>query len=209
MLLFFCTATLMAQYRTIETDIFGDLIYENRAGNYKANLKRNIFNDLIFTDNRKNSITLEKKYLDREYPGIHSDKELKADFFFDLISQHRRSNDYVAKYSIDIFNKLIITDNKGYKLEKGTDIFGHDHFEEEIDGVKTSMKKTLNGTLEFSVGSDKASLTKDIFNKWIYKDSFGNEIQFADKTWQLLMRRYQTDERAFMSLIDQFFYLGD
>ncbi|TDS12327.1 hypothetical protein [Sphingobacterium paludis] len=195
-----------SQQAAIQRDMFGDLNYQSRDGDYQSTFKKNVFDDLIFTDNRNNKVTLEKKYLIATYPGILGNENMKRELFNELIRENRRSEGYVAKYSIDIFNKLIIEDNKGYKLEKGKDIFGHDQIAEEVDGVKSSFNKTLNGTLEYTYGNDKASLKKDIFKKYLYSDSFGNELQFNEKTWRTLTRRYESDEEAFMSLIDHFFY---
>ncbi|KGE13539.1 hypothetical protein [Sphingobacterium deserti] len=198
--------SMFAQLAAIQRDIFGDLDYQSRDGNYQSSFKKNVFDDLTFTDSRNNKVTLEKKYLNATYPGILGNEKRKRELFYQLIQENRRGEGYVAKYSIDIFNKLIIEDNEGYKLEKGKDIFGHEQIAEQMDGVKTSFNKTINGTLEYSSGKDKASLKKDIFDKYLYSDSFGNELQFNEKTWRTLTRRYETDEDAFMSLIDQFFY---
>ncbi|MFD2969620.1 hypothetical protein [Sphingobacterium bambusae] len=198
--------TLFAQNHKIETNIFGDLVYESTDGRYTATMKKNIFDDLIFTDNRNNAITYEKKYLAKEWAGILGNKQKQTDLLLDLIRQNRRSEGYVAKYSIDIFDKLIIEDNRGYKLEQGKDIFGNEQFAEQRGGMKSSFKKGLNGTLEYSEGTNRASVRKYGLDKWRYEDSFENEIDFSEATWQRLMQRYGTDEDIFFVLIDQFFY---
>ncbi|MCL7987266.1 hypothetical protein M8998_04845 [Sphingobacterium sp. lm-10] len=197
---------VFAQRHFVKTDIFGNLTYRSDDGSYQATLKKNIFDDLVFSDNRRNEITYEKKYLLEQYPGILTNSNKQQHVFIDLIRENRRSENYTAKYRIDIFDKLIIEDNRGYKLEQGTDIFGSIQRNEQVNGVNTKLHKTLNGTWEFIEGKDKASLTNDIFNRRIYSDSFGNEIEFQAKSWQRLVNRYATEEDAFMSLVDQFFY---
>ena len=206
LLLLLCCVSwgLFAQRQVIETDIFGNLKYRSDGGSYSATLKKNIFDDLVFSDNRRNEIKYEKKYLLEQYPGILVNTNKQRTLFMDLIRENRRSEGYQAKYSIDIFDKLIIEDNKGYKLEQGTDIFGSIQRNEQINGVNTKLGKTLNGTLEFTAGKDKASLQKDIFNRRIYSDSFGNKVEFQAETWQRLVQRYATEEDAFLSLVDQF-----
>lgn len=189
----------------IETDKFNDLKYSSKGRDYTAKFEKNIFEDLIFTDNHDNNVTFEKKYLQREYPGIHADKFLKTKLFRDLIRQYRREHKYRATYKIDIFDQLIIEDNRGYKLSQGKDIFGHEQFEEELHGVRTSIKRNLRGGLEYKSGSENASLHKDIFGKWIYEDSLGNKFQFAPSTWDKLIRRLRTDQEVFWNLINQFF----
>ncbi len=197
---------LFAQRQAIDTDIFGDLNYRSNEGNYRATLKKNIFDDLVFSDNQRNEITYEKKYLLNQYPGILTDNNQKRTVFLNLIRENRRSEGYKAKFSIDIFDKLVIEDNEGYKLEEGKDIFGSIQRDERINGVNTKLNKTLNGTLEFTAGRDRASLQKEFSNKRVYSDSMGNRLEFSAETWQRLVKRYRTEEDAFMSLVDQ--YLG-
>lgn len=74
--------------------------------------------------------------------------------------ENRRDENYKASYKIDIFDKLIIEDNRGYKLEEGKDIFGHNNIEEQRNGVKSSLKRNIHGYLEFQEGRDNASLKK-------------------------------------------------
>ncbi|WP_437921388.1 hypothetical protein [Sphingobacterium sp. LRF_L2] len=210
LLLFFASifqvVMLCAQHNRIETDIFGNLDYTSRDGKYTATLEKNIFNDLVFSDSKQNKVTLENKYLAKEYAGILGDKVRQQRLLEELIRENRRDEGYQARYAIDIFGSLIVEDNRGYKLEKGTDIFGHDHIEEQVDGRKTSVKRNLNGGLEFTDGEMSASLKKDIFNKWIYEDSLGNRFQFGANSWEKLMRRYHNDEEILMYLIDQFIF---
>ncbi len=206
MVLWCSLSVVFAQHGRVETDIFGNLDYISKDGKYTATLEKNIFDDLTFTDSKNNEVVYEKKYLDRTYPGIRQNKKMKTDIFYELLRQNRKSEGYRAKYQIDIFNKLIIEDNRGYKLEEGKDIFGHDSFEEEINGEKISVKRNIHGDLEFTSGKDKASLKKDIFDKWIYEDSIGNRFQFGERTWTRLIRKFRTDENIFRILIDQYFF---
>ena len=195
---------LFAQRINIETDIFGDLKYQH--GDYTAALKKDVFDNLTFTDNNDNKIVFEQKYLLQEYPRVKENNEAKMDFFRQLVRRYRSEGRYETKYSIDIFRTTIITDNRGNKIEKGTDIFGNTTYEEESNGVNMSVKRALNGTLEYRSGGDSASLGKDIFDKWIYKDSYGNKFEFGTKTWNALERRFGNDEEIFWFLINQFIH---
>lgn len=200
------TIYIFAQSNNIEKDIFGDLQYSSNDRGYTAKLKKDIFDNLIFSDNLNNEITLEKKYLDTEFPGILQNERIKRRLMSNLIRENRNDRGYRAKYQIDIFGKLIIEDNRGYKLEKDKDIFGNDSFEENINGVKTSMKRNFFGGLDYSFGNEKASLKKDIFSKWVYEDSLGNKIEFGKQWWDTLIRRYRNDEGIFLHFIDHIFY---
>lgn len=204
--LFFAFSTVDAQRRQIQDDIFGNLESISYDKSYKAKLERNIFDDLVFTDSKKNKLHFEKKYLESEFPGILAYKKRQSEMLARLIHENRRRSSYSATFSIDIFDNLIIEDNQGYKLKRGTDIFGNDNVVEEYGNTKTSFKRTMNGGLEYIDGTEKASLTKDIFDRWIYKDSFGNEIQFGKNSWERILRRHHGEESVFNELIDDYFY---
>ncbi|MDR2285653.1 MAG: hypothetical protein LBE37_20740 [Sphingobacterium sp.] len=198
--------TLHAQHRLVEEDIFGNLEFRARDNAYKATLEKNIFDDLIFSDSKNNKIEFGNKYLQSQYPGILKDKNRQVDMLMGLVRENRSKSSYSAKFNVDIFDNLIIEDNKGYKLERGRDIFGNEKVEERINGEKASFKRNLNGGLEYSRGRDNASLTKDIFDRWTYKDSFGNDIQFGKQTWTRIMEQYRSDESFFRQLLDDYFY---
>lgn len=202
----FSGLSVFGQRSEIDVDIFGNLNYKSRDGKYTATLEKNIFDDLIYKDSRRNQITFEKKYLDKEYRGIIGNKEQQRKLFLNLVRENRRDENYKASYKIDIFDKLIIEDNRGYKLEEGKDIFGHNNIEEQRNGVKSSLKRNIHGYLEFQEGRDNASLKKDIFDKWTYEDSFGNKVQLAPKTWDRMIRRFRTDEAILQFFVDQFFF---
>lgn len=198
---------LFAQRGNIETDIFGDLRYETRDRSYNAALKKDIFDNLVFTDSRRNNIVFEKKYLDLEYPKVVGNPGARSDFFNNLVRRHRHDERYEAKYKVDIFGTVIIEDNRGNKTEIGTDIFGNAKYEERRNGHSMSVSRDLNGVLQYRSGGDSASLGKDIFGKWTYKDSSGNKFEFSDKAWYRLIRRFGGDEQVLIFLMDE--YLRD
>lgn len=199
-------SVLFAQRGAIDTDIFGALQYRSADGGYKASLEKNIFDDLIFTDSRNNKLQYEKKYLDKVEPGLRGNKGAQTKLLRRLVRENSRRADYRATFKIDIFDKTIIEDNEGYKLEEGKDIFGHVNIEERINGSKTQLKRNLRGGLEYTRDKHTASFDKDIFDKRIYKDSFGNEIQFGKETWRRILEQYGSDEEFFLELLDRYFY---
>ncbi len=194
---------LSAQRGNVETDIFGDLQYN--SGGYTASLKKNIFDDLTFSDNRNNNLVFEKKYLQQEDPKVLSDVGARTDFFRYLIRRYRSENGYTAKYSVDIFGTTIVEDNRGNKVERGTDIFGNPTYKEKSGGVEVSVKRSIDGALEYRSGGESASLGKDIFGKWIYKDSSGNRFEFGGRAWDMMIRRFGNDENVLWFLMDEFF----
>lgn len=199
---------LLAQRISVTTDIFGDLQYSDDDLKYKATLKKDIFDALIFTDNKQNSITYEKKFIDIKFPGILGDKQRKTDMLMGLIRENIDNQKYIAKYSVTIFDKVLIEDNRGYRLEQDLDIFVRQEQNQggNNPGKYTKVKKDAFGNLSIRDGRETASLRKDNRGNWSYEDSLGNRFDFARKTWNQLMRRYWSTEDVFLSIVDEYFY---
>lgn len=197
-------APVFAQGGSVETDIFGDLVYRSRGDGYRAEFKKDIFDNLTFSDSRGNEIVFEKKYLDREFPGAAANGDAKAALFLDMVRVHRADEGYRATYSVDIFGTVKMEDNRGNRSEIGEDIFGNTTYEGSQGGRKESLERGLDGSLEFRSGNRTASLGKDIFGKWIYKDSDGNRFEFSDRTWARLVERFGGDEQVMFFLIGEF-----
>ncbi len=192
----------------IETDIFDNLIYESSDRQYKANLKKNIFDDLVFSDNMDNEVTLKKKYLDLEYSERINASDTKSKLFMRLIHEHSQNKNYKVTYSVDIFDKVVIEDNRNRKVEIGKDIFYSGIYNElhnDVNKVESNtIIRNLNGGLEYKSMNDVATLQKDMFNKWKYSDSYGNELTISIETWRRLKNRFQTEEKIFQYFISEF-----
>jgi len=188
----------------LDFDIFGDLVFDSDNLNYNANLKKDIFDNLIYTDNFKNKITYEKKYIDLVNPTLLNDKEAKKIFFRQLIYEFRKKIDFEATYSIDIFDNLIIKDNQNNSIKMGKDIFGNSTYEETRNNKNSSIKKDLTGKYEYKSDNAHASLSKDMMNKWIYEDSSGNKFEFSEKAWDILKHRFDSDENIILYLVNDF-----
>lgn len=200
----FLALNCCGQRNEIKTDIFGTLEYISNDRNYSAYLKEDIFQNLIFSDNNKNEIILEKKYLDKYFKGMRADKEKKKDFFYDQVGMHRHKEGYKARFSIDIFDAEIIEDNKGNKVEKKKDIFGNSIYKEASAGKDIVIERAVNGGFKFKDGSLSASLEKSIFDKWHYEDSSGNDFEFSSITWSKLTARHKNNEGIFFYLLSAF-----
>lgn len=201
---FILFTSISLQAQRIEKNIFGELEYRSSDWEYKAYLKKNIFDDLIFSDNRENKITFTKKYVDREFGSMPEDLEHQSGFFINLIRQYRRERDYIATFSVDIFDKIVIKDNRGSSIEIGTDIFGNPTYEEERGGERISIERDLLGTLIYKSNRGNATLKQDIFNKWLYEDSSGNKFEFSQRAWNSLIRQYGDEEEIFIYLVNRF-----
>lgn len=196
-LLLLTVISLQIHAQRIQFDIFGNLQYESKAQRYTAYLKKDIFDNLIFSDNNNNKLAFTKKYLDLNYKYILEDEEAKITFFRYVINRYISERGYKAKFDVDIFDKVIIEDSKNNRVEIGTDIFGNPTYEEKRNDVVTSIKRDLSGNLEYRSDKEQAFLKKDISNKWGYSDSSGNKFEFSGKTWDKLMHVYESDENIF------------
>ena len=195
-----------AQRASITTDIFGNLDFTSVDGRYTATLEKNILSDLIFSDSKQNEVVFEKKYVEKQYAGIVRNKKKQTALFQNLIRQYAKQSGYRAKYRIDIFDNIRIEDNRGYQWEEGTDIFGNETLEEVNGGIKTSLKRTIQGGLEFSQGTERGTLKKDIFDVWHYEDTYGNHVQFGKPAWKRLLNRFGDDKEVFIHLLNQYFF---
>ncbi|QDH77928.1 hypothetical protein FKX85_02290 [Echinicola soli] len=199
----------LAYGQLIERNFFGDLEYSSRNGEYKATLEKDVFDDLIYTDNQRNKVTFEKDYLHWEYGDMLENEREERMFLMDLVRQYRRESNYKATYEIDVFDNLIIEDNRDYKLEIGEDIFGNVTREESINGRKTSFTKEKNGGLVYESNNENASLRKDIFDRWIYEDSRENKLEFGKSTWDRLVNKYGDNEVIFSQLMNELLFFRD
>ncbi|REG98146.1 hypothetical protein [Flavobacterium aquicola] len=207
LILVLITVSIQSFSQNIDTDIFNNLTYESQDRLYKSYFKRNIFGDLIFSDNRSNEVTLKKEYIELKYGHLSDNSQEKNDVFINMIYQYRKDKNYKVTYSIDIFNKIVIEDNRNGKIEIGKDFFGNETYNENVDGESKSIERNFNGALEYKANNENAILEKDSFNKWTYKDSFGNELKFSSKTWNRFINNFGTEENIFHYLINEFLHL--
>ncbi|MFA1772505.1 hypothetical protein ACD591_14485 [Rufibacter glacialis] len=169
-------------------------------------MKKDIFSNLIFSDNHNNELTFTKKYLDLKHHDLLAEEESQIDFFRNVIRKYKSDIGYKAKFEVDIFEKVVMEDNRNNKVEIGTDIFGNTTYEEKRNTERLSMKRDLSGNLEFRSGKEQAFLKRDIFNRWSYSDSSGNKFEFSDKTWKRLTQEHVTEEDILYFLVNRFLH---
>ncbi|MDR2221902.1 MAG: hypothetical protein LBE34_04085 [Flavobacteriaceae bacterium] len=191
----------MSEAQIIKRNIHDDLEYNNTY--YTAKLKKDIHGGIQFTDSNSNKISYNKGYIAKELNEI-SNSDYEYAFFDDLVRKYRYTSQYEVSYKVDIFDKIIIEDNKGSKKIVGKDIHGNQFFEEEYNGVRRSIKRDLLGTLQYVNGSITASFRKGFMKNWEYRDSTGNQFDISSKTMDRLSIRFQNDEGVFFYLINEY-----
>lgn len=206
-LFFYClflTVALSVNAQGMETDIFNDLKYKSNSENYNASFKKNIFDDLIFSDNKGNVTTFKKDYLLKHNPDVLRNADAKANLFRQLIRDNRHDENYQITYSIDIMGTERVEDNRSFRSETRTDIFGHTQYKENEQNRTTTVNKELDGTLVYTTQEMNARVKKDIFDVWVYTDSRGHEIKLNARSWHELTHRQGDETTAFLFLIDLF-----
>ena len=197
---------LQTYSQTVKFDVFDNLVYESENDRYIANLKEDIFEGFVFTDSRKNKLTYKKEYIEFKFPELFENKDARIDFFMSLIHNYRSDRRYEATFMIDIFDKIVIEDNKNNKTEIGQDIFGNATYKRRNGNEQIRIVKNISGGLEFKSNRKNATLEKNIFKIWNYTDSRGNKIEFGARTWNGFLQEYESKENIFMFLIDTFLF---
>ena len=192
--LLFMVVSIQGFTQKIETDIFGDLKYVSTDGLYKAYLKKNIFDDLVFSDSNGNEVNLLKTYIRLEYGDLLKNAELKLDVFNDLIQEFCQEKNYRATYSVDILNKIVIKEKRNREVGTGA------------NGSYGIIQRDMLGVFEYKADNENATLRKDIFNNWEYKDSSGNVLTISNVTWNKLLNKFGTEENVFRHLIYEFLH---
>jgi hypothetical protein len=133
------------------------------------------------------------------------DKDYTKHFFRDQIAQYRSAENYIKTYSIDIFGKEIITDKKNNRVESGNDIFGNYQYEENYQTIKTNVSQDNLGVWSFKRNNQLASLKKNIHQRWEYSDSFGNKMEFSEKSWDKFKKDHGSEKNIFLNIIENIF----
>lgn len=197
-------SVLQLNAQEIRFDIFGNLQYVTRDRQYTASLKKDIFDNLIFTDNNSNEVRVMKRYLESSYGDYSADEGFLIGFFQGFISAYNHSTGYEATYDVDIFGNVKFEDNQNSSLEIGRDIFGNLTYKENGSNVTTIIRRDLLGDLEYRSANQRASLKKGLFNNWRYSDSSGNRFEFSNSSWQLLSELHGNEEDVLLFLIGNF-----
>jgi len=167
---------------SISLDIFGNKQFKNNLGE-SASLKKDIFNDMIYTDNRNNEVKIDEVVWRSMLEDVHGDIDA---LFYDLITQNTSRNNSKVSIEIDIMGREI------YKENNLTEEFW-------VDILGTQQYRNSNG--------ESASIRKDILDCMNYTDSKGNNLSFSADTWQRMFRHTGGRERSvFRSLINQYLF---
>lgn len=193
----------LAQSIAITTDSRGNQQYLSEGDSYRATLSKDIFDKLIYTDNQGNKISRSKEYLQLKHPSAVNNPSGERIFFEEMINTFRYVNDYVASYSVDIFDNISFTENKPLRPQ-----YPEAHPEGHYPTPSTNyhIDRNRDGSYSFQTRRrrEEALLKIGFSNCWVYTDSKGNELKFSGASWEDLMCTYGNPENLFLFLIDSF-----
>lgn len=156
-------------------DIFGDLQYSDN--DFKASLKKNIFDDKIYSDNRGNEIKYSKEFLEKVSQKTANLGTANIDelLFLDLSKNIRQKKNYKEEYTVNIFGDIEYKNSEGRKISIGKNIF--DEFEyKDNQGLSSTIRKDIFGNTEIKDDKgNKTTIGKDIFGNTEIKDNKGNK----------------------------------
>jgi len=99
-------------------NIHGNLEYESK--NYSASLSRNVFDDGVYKDNRKNEIKYSKEF----WTDVLNDfKGNETQLFFQMIDKYYDKQNYKEEYKVDVFGDCQYKDSNGGKASLSKDVF--------------------------------------------------------------------------------------
>lgn len=135
--------------------------------------------------------------------------------------QYKDKDGFKASFSTNIFNDKIYKDDNGnevsYAKEIWVDVFPRFNGDEKrilawlVDvfrdnsNIKEKYDRNIHGDVVYENSSTgfNASLSKNIFDEGIYKDSRGNEVKYSKEFWNDIMSDFRyNDVQVFFWLID-------
>lgn len=193
-----CLAYVATMAQCVEVDVFEDLVYRSHTSSYKANLREDIFESLIFTDSNNNRIEYKRKYIDLKLHHIYHCEKDKIHFFEQLVKKNRNKRGYMATYSVNAYDRVVVEEQ--YRNRKPHGHVHHSHSSVKMRNIRTDH----HGNMMYFLSKNRAWLKRDRSGRYTYTDSSGNELRIGAATWKMLLRKHKTKKEVFASLIDQF-----
>lgn len=188
----------------IEKNIFNNYEFCTEDKKFCAALQKDIFNNINYKDDQKNTITYNREYVSKYFPDLFKVENFTVDFFSGLLEEFKYENNYSRTYEIDIFNKEIVEDNKNNKSVLYKDIYGKYQYEQTFDNQKINISEDFNGNFNYKSGNRIANLEKDFNGLWKFEDNSGTQMEFSSATWSLLNKRFGDKRNIFNYLIANF-----
>lgn len=188
-----------------EIDIFDTWIFKtNVNNNYEAKFKKDIFNARIFSDNQGNQLSYDEKYLAKIQNNPFRNSKDQYKFFTNLIDRLSSEKNYKVDFELDIFNKVIVSDNRGFKRESNDAYYLMPDFnvvEDTSLDEDIRIRRISNAEYIYRDGNEFAKLFENKTKRWTYEDSLGNRFQFSPSTWRKFLQHYKSEEEILRHFI--------
>lgn len=203
----------------LSQNIFGDQVYEDNRKN-KVTYAKNIWQDIFpeFRGNKRRILSaLAEAFGDKNDVVEKYERNIHDDIVYE------RGRSFRATLSQNIFDDGVYSDNsrneikfsKEYWQEIVRDFNGNEVQVffwlldrcEGLNNFKEEYDVDIFGHLQYSNNKrQKASLSKDIFDKKIYEDSNRNKEEYTPSHWRRIIRKYGSEKKYFMELVEGYLF---
>ena len=152
----------------------GELEYSGNK--FRATLGKDIFENVIYKDNRGNKVTYSKEFLGKLRKGRHrGDRNIEEFLLLGLAKDVGKKRNYTEEYTVDIFGNVEYKNSEGRRVSIKKDMF--DSFEyKDNQGVSLSIRKDIFDHVQVNDGrGNKVDVGRDIFGDLQVKDNKGNK----------------------------------
>jgi len=160
-----------------EDFLFSELIHKYRdRRNVHDTLGKDIFENVIYKDNRGNKVTYSKEFLGKLRKGRHrGDRNIEEFLLLGLAKDVGKKRNYTEEYTVDIFGNVEYKNSEGRRVSIKKDMF--DSFEyKDNQGVSLSIRKDIFDHVQVNDGrGNKVDVGRDIFGDLQVKDNKGNK----------------------------------
>lgn len=128
-------------------------------------------------------------------------------FFVDLIDRFSTEKNYKVDFEVDIFNKVIVSDNRGFKRESNDAYYLMPDFNVAEDtslNEDIRIRKINNTEYAYRNANEFARLFENKTGRWTYEDSLGNRFQVSPSTWNKLMNLYKSEDEILRHFINEY-----
>ena len=152
----------------------GELEYSSNE--FRATLGKDIFENVIYKDNRGNKVTYSKEFLGKLRRGGHKgDSDVEEFLLLGLAKDVGKKKNYTEEYTVDIFGNVEYKNSEGRRVSIKKDMF--DGFEyKDNQGVSLSIRKDIFDHVQVNDGrGNNVDIGRDIFGDLQVKDNKGNK----------------------------------
>ena len=170
-------------------------------------MSENIFDDVVYEDTNKNKLVYKKKFLDK------IQEEGDGTMFYDLLRYFSDKVGLEEEFEVDILDKMIYKNNKGFKATFSKNIFDDVEYEDSnknkivykqkfLELLDLSHLENLDAYLFMDILDFMMKKTNfqekyevDIFDKVKYSNSEGSQVEIDSREARRMYNRSKRGNR--------------